>query len=1114
MNLFKFRSIKKKVSVLILIFSFMLFVVSQYLPFDIVKTNVFASSALIAHWPLDSISSNSTPDTSNNGSAANGTVSGTASIVNDPDRGSVLKLSGNGYINCGNPSKISGTGSFSLSVWVRKALFNKDNEAIFTKGNDWGLQRSSASNFVEFYAGGLSNKVSNSNYQWDVGVSDGAWHNIVGVYNGSEMRIYIDGRLSSVSVTGTRTTSSNNIFIGANSAYTGRNYTGLIDDVRIYSQALTLDEIAAIYRGEDPDKASQPTPFAGENVAWPSSSNITLSWTAGLGASAHRIYVGTDKDLVRSAGTSSEEYKGEQTGSSYTMPVSKDATYWWRVDEIRSGVVVKGNVWGFNVINSSQNNLVQVAALPTGLTASSKYSMQVNGTAVPVFKYETERAYGWGASEVTRRAGIARFSFAGRATIQINCTQNIPKFWRLSPENYQVPVAVNGNTMTFSITRPGVFVLHYGGKFGINCGEGLVEKLIIIADPLESNKPPSSGAGVINLVARGIDNTGSSFVTAQIQQAINDANAAGGGTVYVPSGTYNINDHIYMKSNVRLHLEQGAMIRATTTRIDGGVGMIDFTNVNNASLTGRGILFANGSHFRKDSYDAPDYNNAPIILIESSTNINVRDVMALDPGNMNCFIAHSQSVNITGVKFISDADYANTDGIDPNDGCSDINIDDLFIQNTDDCFAPGYQESMENITISNAVLWNTHNGCMTKIGAQYAQFMRKIHYENITGIQSMVANHMFTHKYTANIYESYLKGINAENLELSAFRMETTYDGIDGGEPGPGQGRIYNIKFARWDLPGVGTSYFGDFSRSRITGSPPDQLGSHDVSDVVFNDLYLGGKRMTSLTDLTNMGFEINNYVSNISFPSTNIPLVSIKPNVLYGIEGTTNPSFTISRKGNLTNALTVYYRIEGSASNSTDYSNLNGSITIPANTSSITLPISLVNDGIAEGTESVCIVLQPQKLTMNYVVSPQYRAQVAIADPSSSPPTPTVYSFDDASGGAVNGVHSGIDFGTGLWEGGGNYYGLTKCGYFSSNVNSRSFTLPTGKVLKSIKISTGTANTNYTISDGVNTNKTGTLTQIGSPVTITTNWTNPGATITITFSSGWDNAIDDITYQ
>ena len=69
------------------------------------------------------------------------------------------------------------------------------------------------------------------------------------------MRLYIDGMEdpnSPVAHIGGIESNSFNVCIGRNEERPGREFNGLIDDVRIYSYALSEDEIKAIYASRRP----------------------------------------------------------------------------------------------------------------------------------------------------------------------------------------------------------------------------------------------------------------------------------------------------------------------------------------------------------------------------------------------------------------------------------------------------------------------------------------------------------------------------------------------------------------------------------------------------------------------------------------------------------------------------------------------------------------------------------------------------------------------------------------------------------------------------------------------------------------------------------------------
>jgi len=79
-----------------------------------------------------------------------------------------------------------------------------------------------------------------------------------------------------------------------------------------------------------------------------------LSWTAADNAASHQVYLGLDKDTVRSADTGSPEYKGSKAlgDESYDPGLLElGSTYYWRVDEVYNGNPAKGPVWSYTTAN-------------------------------------------------------------------------------------------------------------------------------------------------------------------------------------------------------------------------------------------------------------------------------------------------------------------------------------------------------------------------------------------------------------------------------------------------------------------------------------------------------------------------------------------------------------------------------------------------------------------------------------------------------------------------------------------------------------------------------------------------------------------------------------------
>ncbi len=126
------------------------------------------------------------------------------------------------------------------------------------------------------------------------------------------------------------------------------------------------------------------------------------------------------------------------------------------------------------------------------------------------------------------------------------------------------------------------------------------------------------------------------------------------------------------------------------------------------------------------------------------------------------------------------------------------------------------------------------------------------------------------------------------------------------------------------------------------------------------------------------------NYLLAVNGLPTPPPVVSLLPNDFLAAETIAgqppNPgSFTISRTGDAGLPITVLYSITGTATNGTDYANLSNSVTLAAGQTSVTLPINIIDDTIAESTETIILTLGNGT---GYTISPTNTAVIVnIAD-------------------------------------------------------------------------------------------------------------------------------------
>ncbi|RCJ21084.1 hypothetical protein A6770_30920 [Nostoc minutum NIES-26] len=113
-------------------------------------------------------------------------------------------------------------------------------------------------------------------------------------------------------------------------------------------------------------------------------------------------------------------------------------------------------------------------------------------------------------------------------------------------------------------------------------------------------------------------------------------------------------------------------------------------------------------------------------------------------------------------------------------------------------------------------------------------------------------------------------------------------------------------------------------------------------------------------------------------------PIISITTTDVNAAEANSDPAiFRISRTGDISTALNIKYTISGSATNSSDYNQLNGTVTIATGQSFADIAITPVADIFREGSETVTLTLSTQR---DYDIdTSQITATVFLADNSNT---------------------------------------------------------------------------------------------------------------------------------
>ena len=194
---------------------------------------------LVAHYKLDG----DVLDSSGNGN--DGTIVGDPVFV-EGVVGNALDLDGDGdYVDCGNSALFNmETNQMTVATWVTIRSVAHQWGALVAKGEHaWRL--GNASNDPIFHFGINYGGMSDTTYFNGItAVGYDEWHHVAGVFDGATMMIYLDGVLdNSVPTTETIGINDANMLIGENPEATGRYWDGIVDEVYIYSRALSDLEI-------------------------------------------------------------------------------------------------------------------------------------------------------------------------------------------------------------------------------------------------------------------------------------------------------------------------------------------------------------------------------------------------------------------------------------------------------------------------------------------------------------------------------------------------------------------------------------------------------------------------------------------------------------------------------------------------------------------------------------------------------------------------------------------------------------------------------------------------------------------------------------------------------
>lgn len=246
--------------------------------------------------------------------------------------------------------------------------------------------------------------------------------------------------------------------------------------------------------------------------------------------------------------------------------------------------------------------------------------------------------------------------------------------------------------------------------------------------PSASKRPVRPGMVLQHVAARPIP-LDASFEgpdeTTLWQTKIDEASAAGGGTVVVPPGEHFVRRGLTLKSNVTLRVEKGARLYSSTNAFDYiHTSLIYADKAENIALEGEGILDAQGHRWPRrvgidekgrEIWRKPDRCHN-VVSIRGCRNVRVEGVTLTNPSSWTCFFNDCDGVVVRRMRIWSHGNTSN-DGLDI--ASRNVLVEDCDIDSEDDALViktvtPAHR--VENVEVRNCRL--SSNSGICKFGTE------------------------------------------------------------------------------------------------------------------------------------------------------------------------------------------------------------------------------------------------------------------------------------------------------------------------------------------------------------------------------------------------------------
>jgi hypothetical protein len=324
-----------------------------------------ARAELVAWWKLDEGAGNIAYDSSGNDN--NGTIEGTAQWAEGKLGGAWLGNGSNAFIRVPHSDSLMINDAITVTLWLNGGV-PPDQVICKSDGTGTGWQSNYAIRLEDQAPARRVNwrgrATANQSLTSVSPLANNEWVHLACTFDISEAtnKIYINGVLDAENTaTLPLSPGSGDLYLGADQ-YPANGarwwFQGMLDDIRIYNEALPEGQILTIMQGGGAEYpfAYRPNPADGAlyEDTW-----VSLGWQPGDFAVSHDVYFGEDFNDVNDG--LGDTFRGNYTslffivgfpGYPYPDGLVPGTTYYWRIDEVNQSEPNspwKGKVWSFTI---------------------------------------------------------------------------------------------------------------------------------------------------------------------------------------------------------------------------------------------------------------------------------------------------------------------------------------------------------------------------------------------------------------------------------------------------------------------------------------------------------------------------------------------------------------------------------------------------------------------------------------------------------------------------------------------------------------------------------------------------------------------------------------------